>query len=204
MVNLKREEEGEMSIEEILASIRRYVGEEPQNSTEHSSLNSKSEPFSYIPSRGEADKTAEALAASLTTNHEGGQDNSYSASSYQYSAPNSAVHSKEIPPAENVIRLTEAYAAKLEPSPVQLDEKAILSAQAQSATTQSFARLAEAAMKPQSPSAKSTQTGLTLDQLIGEIAQPLIKQWLDQNLPRLVELTVTKEIERLAKQFSRE
>ena len=61
MVNLKREEEGEMSIEEILASIRRYVGEEPQNTAESASLNSKPEQFSYIPSRGEVDKTAEAL-----------------------------------------------------------------------------------------------------------------------------------------------
>jgi cell pole-organizing protein PopZ len=207
MANLKREEEGEMSIEEILASIRRYVGDDSQNQSDPSFLTPKPSQ-SYTPSSNEAHKTAEALAASLSAmNTESSYDNQRSASQNYYASQNSTPYSQSGASSENVIRLTDAYAVKTEPqgSSVSTPEaNAVLSPQAQSATTQSFARLAEAAMRQAPRSSKNDQTSLTLEQLIGEIAQPIIKQWLDQNLPRLVELTVTKEIERLAKQFVRD
>jgi cell pole-organizing protein PopZ len=206
MANLKREEEGEMSIEEILASIRRYVGDDSQNQSDPSFLVPKSEQ-SYVPSRNEVDKTAESLAASLSMmNAEPINDNPRPSSQNYYPSQNSTSYSHSAASSENVIRLTDAYAVKTESSasPALTEANGVLSPQAQSATTQSFARLAEAAMRQAPAFSKNDQTSRTLEQLIGEIAQPLIKQWLDQNLPRLVELTVTKEIERLAKQFVRD
>jgi cell pole-organizing protein PopZ len=191
----QREDEGEMSIEEILSSIRRYIGDDTQTSA--TSAKSQLGP-SYTPSREDADKTAEALAATLSASN-AGTDNTKPVTTAAASQPTSPVP-------ENIIRLTNVYAVTPESNPTAAtpENVGILSPQAQSAATQSFARLAEAAMHPTSFASKHNQTGLTLEQLIGEIAQPLIKQWLDQNLPRLVELTVTKEIERLARQFSRD
>lgn len=198
MANVRREEEGEMSIEEILASIRRYVGEDAKTQTNSPFVPTKSEQ-SYTPSRNEADKTAESLAASLSTINN------------EYTTENSRVPSKDYypphaVPSENVIRLTEAYAVKPDPqiSSMPPEENGVISPQAQLAATQSFARLAEAAMRQAPHSINNDKASPTLEQLIGELAKPLVKQWLDQNLPRLVDLTVTKEIERLAKQFIRD
>jgi cell pole-organizing protein PopZ len=206
MANLRREEDGEMSIEEILASIKRYVGDDSQSQPDSSFLKPKPEQ-AYVPSRNEGDKTAENLASSLSSMNAEPINDISGPSPQNYSSPkSSAYYPQQETTSENVIRLTDAYAVKTEPqtSSMPPEENGILSPQAQSATTQSFARLAEAAMRQMPSSSKASQTALTLEQLIGEIAQPLVKQWLDQNLPRLVELTVTKEIERLAKHFVRD
>ncbi len=39
----------------------------------------------------------------------------------------------------------------------------------------------------------------TLEDLVGELLKPMLKQWLDQNLPALVEQLVREEIERVAR-----
>ena len=44
---------------------------------------------------------------------------------------------------------------------------------------------------------------MTLDQLISELARPMIKQWLDTHLPSLVESLVNKETERITHLKSR-
>ena len=38
----------------------------------------------------------------------------------------------------------------------------------------------------------------TIEDLVKEVMRPMIKDWLDANLPRLVERLVRKEIERLS------
>jgi cell pole-organizing protein PopZ len=41
--------------------------------------------------------------------------------------------------------------------------------------------------------------GRTLEDLAGELLRPLLKAWLDANLPRIVEATVAEEVERIAR-----
>jgi uncharacterized protein len=41
-------------------------------------------------------------------------------------------------------------------------------------------------------------SGQSLEDLVREILHPLLKQWLDQNLPQIVERRVNAEIERIA------
>lgn len=60
------------------------------------------------------------------------------------------------------------------------------------------------AVKPQVQSAAETaktnsSTAQTLDTLIGDLARPLVKQWIDQNLSGMVEAMVSKEIEKITK-----
>ena len=194
MANLRRDDDGEMSIEEILASIRRYVGDDsqpqPQETSSFSAPQFEPSPTPE-PVKIEKVQTTQALADSL---------------SMESFAPIDPPL-RSTPAAENVIRLTEAHMVRpapqeavLEPETQPESQDGLLSPQAQAATIQSFAKLAEAAHHVQ-PTPKSEPTSPTLDQLIGELARPMIKQWLDQHLPRLVELTVAKEIERLTKQL---
>lgn len=198
MANLRREEEGEMSIEEILASIRRYVGDEPQPQSKPQEETSLAEPKldqSYVSTKIEAEQTAEALAASLSM---GKPDLRVEPLAFDQGIEPARYNNAP----ENVIRLTEAHAVRPEPQLALTpdNQEGLLSAQAQAATAQSFAKLAEATTHVQHLS-KPEPASQTLDQLIADLARPMIKQWLDQHLPRLVELTVTKEIERLTKQL---
>jgi len=45
--------------------------------------------------------------------------------------------------------------------------------------------------------------GLTLEQLVREICTPILKHWLDSNLPYMVERIVKQEIERIATRSDR-
>ena len=41
--------------------------------------------------------------------------------------------------------------------------------------------------------------GRTLEDVVRELLRPLLKQWLDENLPGIVQSTVDKEVERIAR-----
>lgn len=62
-----------------------------------------------------------------------------------------------------------------------------------------FAKLAEVARKEaQSVTAQPTNnSNQTLDQLIGDLAKPMIQRWIDQNLPEIVECMVADEIAKM-------
>ncbi len=72
-----------------------------------------------------------------------------------------------------------------EPEPTHL-----LSGNAQSAVSGSFAQLAHTVL---------SQNARTLDDLVQEMLRPMLKGWLDENLPALVERLVKAEIERVAR-----
>jgi len=42
---------------------------------------------------------------------------------------------------------------------------------------------------------------LTLDRLMGDLARPIIQNWVDQHLPTIVEDMVSKEIDRITQQL---
>ncbi|HWU13655.1 MAG TPA: DUF2497 domain-containing protein, partial [Caulobacter sp.] len=41
--------------------------------------------------------------------------------------------------------------------------------------------------------------GRTLEDVVRELLRPLLKEWLDQNLPRIVEAKVEEEVHRIAR-----
>jgi uncharacterized protein len=74
---------------------------------------------------------------------------------------------------------------------------ALISDPAASASTQAFASLAkEVAPKDDEPLPGS---GQTVEQLVAEMMRPMLKEWLDSNLPALVERVVQDEISKLRK-----
>ena len=61
-----------------------------------------------------------------------------------------------------------------------------------------FAGLASSLKKPE-PMETSTPSGPTLDELARSLLRPMLKEWLDANLPAIVEAQVRKEVERIAR-----
>lgn len=92
---------------------------------------------------------------------------------------------------EDVLDLTEVVARK--------GEEALVSPATEAATAAAIAALA-AALKDESRSVGDIRLGegRTVEDLVGEIVRPLVREWLDRNLPSLVERLVEKEIQRLA------
>lgn len=66
----------------------------------------------------------------------------------------------------------------------------LLSSQATAAVAGSFGSLAHTVI---------TQNGRTLDDLVREMLRPMLKAWLDENLPGMVERLVRAEIERVSR-----
>ena len=61
-----------------------------------------------------------------------------------------------------------------------------------------FAGLASS-LKKNEPMEPVTPTGPTLDELARSLLRPMLKEWLDANLPGIVEAQVRKEVERIAR-----
>ena len=70
-------------------------------------------------------------------------------------------------------------------------EDALVGAPAASEAASSFAALTGAIAMP--------RDGRTLEDVVRELLRPLMKQWLDENLPRIVEGAVQTEVERIAR-----
>ena len=84
------------------------------------------------------------------------------------------------------------------PAPVPMVEPddSILTDNAAHAALQGFARLA--ARTP--VERQSHLAGITLEDIVRDLMRPMLRDWLDQNLPPLIEKLVAKELQRLARQ----
>lgn len=76
-----------------------------------------------------------------------------------------------------------------EPAP-EADLSSLLSNQASSSVSSAFGSLAHTVL---------SQNARTVDDLVKEMLKPLLKGWLDDNLPTMVERLVRAEIERVAR-----
>jgi uncharacterized protein len=78
------------------------------------------------------------------------------------------------------------------------------SAELMSATTASvaggaFAKLSQALQRTPEEAAVADTSGRTVEQFIEDIARPMLKEWLDENLPPIVERLVQKEIQKISR-----
>lgn len=90
--------------------------------------------------------------------------------------------------------LPEAPAAPMASAPPPLaatvDMASLLSDQASSAVTNAFGQLASTVL---------SNNARTLEDLVKDMLKPMLKTWLDDNLPTMVERLVRTEIERVAR-----
>jgi cell pole-organizing protein PopZ len=82
----------------------------------------------------------------------------------------------------------------------------LVSPQAAGAATAAFDRLTQAALQQNAPAAAATKpttpaigTGRSVEDLVREMLRPMLQQWMDANLPGMVERLVQQEIQRLTK-----
>lgn len=74
----------------------------------------------------------------------------------------------------------------------------ILTSGAASAALQGFSRLAGTVPIERAPA--SGGEGVTLEDIVRDMLRPMLRDWLDHNLPPMIEKLVAKELEKLARQ----
>lgn len=77
------------------------------------------------------------------------------------------------------------------PAPAVEVGEGLVGAVAATAAASAFGQLSAAIQMP--------ADGRTLEDVVRELLRPLLKQWLDENLPGIVQATVDKEVERIAR-----
>jgi cell pole-organizing protein PopZ len=83
------------------------------------------------------------------------------------------------------------------PSASPVDHEALVSETASASAASAFAGLAASFARPEPT--PTGGTGPTIDDLARSLLRPMLKDWLDTNLPGIVEAAVKKEVERIAR-----
>jgi len=195
----------EPSMEEILASIRRIIADDQEVMPAPGAEETVSSPLKNVLDIAEC-YTSTALHPVAAAPEEDGKDDegevplhdtfhedaviSQVVSSYEreQGAPR-LVTSQPVAPQPS---FTSRPAAS--PAPVGVPEPApaesLLSSKTKASVSSSFGRLG-ATLMPQEPR--------TLEDLMKEMLRPMLREWLDENLPSIVERLVQAEIERVAR-----
>ena len=97
--------------------------------------------------------------------------------------------SRQPPGASAQPGVSEATAAG-EPQRPAIEEHGLLSAATTAAVDAAFDTLARTAQ---------ARSGRTVEELVSELLRPMLKAWLDENLPEMVERLVRAEIERVSR-----
>ncbi|WP_292053204.1 MULTISPECIES: DUF2497 domain-containing protein [unclassified Brevundimonas] len=127
-------------------------------------------------------------------------------------------------PEEEVLELTEPYEAPAaevigdldvsapvyepEPEPVVQDfpvtDDALVSESTAAEAASAFAGLAAVGRPSSAPTAQDMpfDSGNTVEGMVRDMLRPMLKNWLDTNLPAIVEREVRKEVERIARSAS--
>jgi cell pole-organizing protein PopZ len=75
----------------------------------------------------------------------------------------------------------------------------LVSAPVANATSGAFAKLSEAVHKTPPEESIADDSGRTIEQFVEDMIRPLLKEWLDENLPPIVERLVQREIQKIAR-----
>ena len=103
-----------------------------------------------------------------------------------------AVQSTEIQSSEPHPEISESQAMTAtapQPAEISSDDK-LISPDASASVANAFSSLTHTIL---------SQNARTLDDLVSDMLQPMLKEWLDENLPTLVERLVKQEIDRMAR-----
>jgi hypothetical protein len=165
----------EPTMEEILASIRRIISEDEAPAAP--------EP----PAAREAPSVAEAPAAPAQ------EEEDVLELTNKLSEPSAAIETHG-----DLDVMPQAPAAapppEVEPEPVAAagaHDDALLSPPAAAAAAMAFGQLSKTVMMP--------AEGRTLEDVVRELLRPLLKAWLDEHLPGIVQTAVAEEVERVSR-----
>ena len=204
----------EPSMEEILASIRRIIADDDTGKAakapEKPPEVAAPKPAAAAPARPAPPPVARAPAPPAAANKQ--EDIDAMLANLEATPKVEAKPAPPMPPPPDVLELTEAMAA---PTPVPgpapsfrtivgesdvvftdpseqraAPEQALISSSTMSAVDSAFNSLAHTVLG---------NNARTLEDLVKEMLRPMLKGWLDDNLPGLVERIVRAEIERVSR-----
>ncbi|HEX6113605.1 MAG TPA: DUF2497 domain-containing protein [Geminicoccaceae bacterium] len=214
-------EQHEPSMEEILSSIRRIIADEEAEET-----HPEDDELGAAEAHADAlNDDADALASAAEDDpedvleltkvvRESGEVVDLKAEGDAYAAragappPDAAGDEVELAPLDagadqESHNVTSDESKQEEPTAVEMKSAAIgaelVSATAASAATGAFARLSEALHQTPPEESVADDSGRTVEQFVEDMIRPLLKEWLDQNLPPIVERLVQKEIQKIAR-----
>ncbi len=166
--------EQEPSIEEILASIRQIISDDDEDDSENDKVES--------PIREKSDDVLELTTDDLVEDEPEAIDED----NFDISMEDPEIKAQER------VEPVQQKQAESQPRPVPSD---ILSSGTQAAAMNSLSKLTS---KMPINSSRSFD-GITLEDIVREMLHPMLREWMDDNLPPMVERIVQKELEKLAR-----
>jgi cell pole-organizing protein PopZ len=188
----------EPSLEEILSSIRRIISEDGPT-TAQSALN-VTDSWPVAPEPEEVDEDVLVLTERVPMN---GQ-------TFLHAEPHAEAPAEIVQPREQaeaapigIAPVADAQAAPPMEAPIMAKTPAapVVAEDTEVETAAAFEKL-DAVTHASASSARSLlmpAPGRTLEDVIRELMQPMLKEWLDENLPAIVQARVDEEIERISK-----
>ncbi len=190
----------EPTMEEILASIRRIISEDDAPAAEATPepepvREEAPSPVAAAPSFPEPVSEEEEEILDLTDRYEAPA--AQTIGDLDVSGP---ADEPEPEPFPTAFAEPERPVLAREPAPVASvsADDALVSETATAASASAFAGLSAAIAKPAEPT-PTGGTGPTIDDLARSLLRPMLKDWLETNLPGIVEAAVKKEVERIAR-----
>ena len=196
----------EPTMEEILASIRRIISEDdaPAETPAAAMPEATPEP---VPEPLAAE-TIFAAPVEPTPEPEPAEDDVLELTD-RYEAPAESIGDLDVVP-----NAPEPYQSEPEPAPIYeaAPEPApaptsgydtLVGDSAAASAASAFAGLAASFKKPEAAPAATGDmpfiSGNTVEAMVAEMLRPMLKDWLDNNLPGIVQAAVQKEVERIAR-----
>ena len=179
----------EPSMEEILASIRQIISEDGEGSTASKTVETdRSEPSAPAASEEAAPESYESLVSRFESEGAPAAHTEPETASPPASQQSPARSPRPAAEQEKAAFLPRPAVAK-RPEPSD-DETPLLSPEKGAAISGAFGALAQTIL---------AQNSRTLEDVVAEMLQPMLKSWLDDNLPSIVERMVKEEIERVSR-----
>ena len=175
--------EQEPSIEEILASIRQIISDDDEEVVE----NAEEDEALESPVREGHDDVLELTEDDLV------EDEPEEEPEPAFE-PEPEIEMRDVEPEEEPEPVFEPE-PEYSPSTREAIPSDILSSSAQSAAMGSMAKL----VNKMPINSSRSYDGVTLEDIVREMLHPMLREWMDDNLPPMVERIVQKEIEKMAR-----
>lgn len=186
------------SMDDILASIRKIISDDEARAQVGSLRNSSAEPGErppVIPPVLPSAPRDDVLLLTEIVEEPKSMPNEQPAATPRIDPVNASA----MPQPATETAASEASAAKATPG------ETLVGAGVAGATSSAFARLNQAVQDSVPPPAATDPgprvggSGQTIEELVKEMLRPMLKEWLDTNLPPMVERYVEREIARLTR-----
>jgi uncharacterized protein len=188
----------EPTMEEILASIRRIIADD--DATKQPAPAAKAEPPAPAPAPAPAAKNSQDDIDAMLAGFDAAEKEEPPAPAPEPAAAPEVLELTESMqaksfntiegPADVVFSEPPEAAPPLREEPAPMPDRTLLSPRTTAAVDMAFNSLAHTVL---------VQNSRTLEDLVREMLKPMLKAWLDDNLPNMVERLVRAEIERVSR-----